>query len=224
MSALLPAELAALEQRFVLRERDVVIGDVRWRLEMPRSAEDLISEADFAQDERLPYWADLWPSAIVLAEEVASLEGAGRRAIEFGAGLGLPSLAAARAGYAVTVTDYYEDALLFARRNAVRNGTPDFTTRLLDWRALPDGLGRFDLVLAADVLYERHYSPLVARAVVGALAPAGMALIADPGRVALRACLEECAAFGASVRERRSVRHEDDVTKHTITLFEVRLG
>ncbi|MDP1890663.1 MAG: methyltransferase domain-containing protein, partial [Gemmatimonadaceae bacterium] len=208
----------------VLQTREVTAAGRTWRLEMPRSAEDLISEADFARDERLPYWADLWPSGIVLASEVSSLAGAGRRAIEFGAGIGLPSLAAAAAGFGVTVTDYYDDALLFARRNAASNLGRDVDTALLDWRALPALMARFDLVLAADVLYERPYASLVARAVVGALAPDGVALIADPGRVALQACLAECAALGAVVRERRAVRHEDGVTKHTITIHEVRLG
>jgi len=224
VSAPLAPELAALDHRFVLQTREVTAGGRTWRLEMPRSAEDLISEADFARDERLPYWADLWPSGIVLAKEVSSLAGAGRRAIEFGAGIGLPSLAAAAASFDVTVTDYYDDALLFARRNAACNLGRDVDTALVDWRALPAPTARFDLVLAADVLYERPYAPLVARAVVGALAPDGVALIADPGRVALQACLAECAALGAVVRERCAVRHEDGVTKHTITIHEVRLG
>lgn len=224
MSAPLAPELAALDHRFVLQAREVSAGGRTWRLEMPRSAEDLISEADFARDERLPYWADLWPSAIVLANEISALAGAGRRAIEFGAGIGLPSLAATAAGFTVTVTDYYDDALLFARRNAAGNLGCDLATALVDWRALPASTGRFDLVLAADVLYERPYAPLVARAVVGALAPDGVALIADPGRVALQACLAECTALGAVVRERRAVRLEDGVTKHTITIHEVRLG
>jgi predicted nicotinamide N-methyase len=220
----LPPELAALDDRFIVRTRDVEFAGRSWRLELPHNAEDLISEADFARDERLPYWADLWPSAIVLAREVATLTGAGRTAIEFGAGLGLPSLAAAHAEFDLLVTDYYDDALLFARRNALHNLGRDLRTRMVDWRALPAGLGRFDLVLAADVLYERPYAPLVAQAVVGALAPEGVALIADPGRVALGACLAECAALGAVVRERMAVRHEEGVAKHTITIHEVRLG
>jgi predicted nicotinamide N-methyase len=201
-----------------------MVGARTFRLSMPRSAEDLINEADFEHDERLPYWADLWPSAIVLAREVAALDGAGQSALEFGSGLGLPSLAAASAGFAVTVTDYYDDALLFARRNAVENLGVDVATAHVDWRSLPSDLGRFDLVMAADVLYERPYAPLVARAVVGALAPGGMALIADPGRVALNACLDECRTLGATVHERQSVRHEDGAAKHTITIYEVRLG
>jgi predicted nicotinamide N-methyase len=217
-------ELARLDQRFVLRTREIEMGGRSWRLALPHNAEDLISEADFARDERLPYWADLWPSAIVLAREVAAMDGAGRTAIEFGAGLGLPSLAAAHAGFDLLVTDYYDDALLFARRNALDNLGRDLRTRMVDWRALPAGLGRFDLVLAADVLYERPYAPLVAQAVVGALAPEGVALIADPGRVALGDCLAECAALGAVVRERMAVRHEEGAAKHTITIHEVRLG
>jgi predicted nicotinamide N-methyase len=223
VSAPLSPELAALDDRFVLQTREVTAGGRTWRLEMPRSAEDLISEADFERDERLPYWADLWPSAIVLAHEVSSFTGAGQRAIEFGAGIGLHSLAASAAGFEVTVTDYYDDALLFARRNAACNLGRDLPTALVDWRAPLAPTAHIDLVLAAGVLYER-LAPLVARAVVGALAPDGVALIADPGREALQACLAACTALGAVVRERRAVRHEDGVTKHTITIHEVRLG
>jgi predicted nicotinamide N-methyase len=217
-------ELAALGERFVLRSRTLLVGAQQWTLEMPRSAEDLISEDDFAHDERLPYWADLWPSAIVLARAVAALDGRNRTAIELGAGLGLPSLAAMDAGFAVTATDYYADALLFARRNAAGALGRDLATALVDWRAMPDDLGRFDLVLAADVLYERPYAPLVARAVLGLLAPNGVAWIADPGRVALEACLAECRALGAVVRTHDVVPHEDGAAKHTITIHEVRLG
>ncbi|MBW7932438.1 MAG: methyltransferase domain-containing protein [Gemmatimonadaceae bacterium] len=220
----LPPDLRALDDRFVVQARTVAVNGLTWSMDRPRSAEDLISEEDFARDERLPYWADLWPSAIVLAREVLALPGAGRRSLELGAGLGLPSLAALHAGYEALVTDYYADALLFARRNAWRNLGRDVATRLVDWRAWPTEVGRFDLVLAADVLYERPYAPLVARAVVHALAPDGLALIADPGRVALEACLNECTALGATVRERRSVQHEDGAAKHTITIHEVRLG
>ena len=224
MFAPLPTELAALDQRFVVASRHVLAGDRTWVLAHPRSAEDLISEADFDRDERLPYWADLWPSAIVLAREVAQFDGAAQRSLELGAGIGLPSLTAAGAGFDATATDYYEDALLFARRNALANLGRDISTALVDWRAGPPALGRFDLVLAADVLYERPYAPLVARAVVGSLLPRGVALIADPGRVALNACLAECEALGATVRERRAVRHEDGSAKHMITIHEVRLG
>jgi predicted nicotinamide N-methyase len=224
VSAPLAPELARLDDRFVLDVRKVVVGTRTWRLERPRSVDDLINEADFARDERLPYWADLWPSAIVLAREVSALDGAGCRALELGCGLGLPALSAAHAGYDVTATDYYEDALRFARRNAVRNLGRDIATRLVDWRAFPDDLGRFDLVLASDVLYERDYAPLVARAVVGSLAAGGVALVADPGRPARDGFLDECARLGAGVGTRRTARFGDGAAEQMITIHEVRLG
>jgi len=220
----LAVELAALEHRFVLDARRVVIGGHTWLIDRPRSSDDLINAVDFERDERLPYWADLWPSAIVLATEVSALHGAGLRALELGCGLGLPATAAAHAGFDVTATDYYEDALRFARRNTVRNLGRDIATRLVDWSALPSDLGRFDLVLASDVLYERRYAPLVARAVVRSLADNGMALIADPGRAALNSFRDECVALGARVGTRREVLHEDGTAKLTITIYEVRLG
>lgn len=224
MKAPCAPELTSLEDRFVLDVREVAVGGRTWHLDRPRSADDLINEADFALDERLPYWADLWPSAVALATVVSALQGAGRRAVEFGCGLGLPTLAAANAGFDVTATDYYEDALRFARRNAVGNLGRDIATRLVDWCAFPADLGRFDLVLASDVLYERRYAPLVAQAVVRSLAPHGVALVADPGRTALEGFLDACVALGARVGEHQAARHDHGGARRTITIHEVRLG
>ena len=67
MAVLMRPELAALERRFVLAEQPVELPLGRVVLEKPSDPDDLISEADFAKDDRLPYWADLWPAAIVLA-------------------------------------------------------------------------------------------------------------------------------------------------------------
>jgi ETFB lysine methyltransferase len=54
---------------------------------------------------------------------------------------------------------------------------------ILDWRQMPDEIPAFDVVVGADVLYERAYGPVVARAIASTLAEGGRALIADPGRV-----------------------------------------
>ena len=62
--------LAALERRFVLGTAEVMLGGEQITLEKPRNPDDLISEADFAHDERLPYWADLWPAAVVLSDHL----------------------------------------------------------------------------------------------------------------------------------------------------------
>ncbi|MBX7118846.1 MAG: methyltransferase domain-containing protein [Gemmatimonadaceae bacterium] len=227
-------ELAALDRRFVLADQSVTLPKGPVRLLKPRNPDDLISEAEFAEDERLPYWADLWPSAIVLAEHLETHPAAPRaagtrpRALELGCGLGLVTIAATRAGYEVLATDYYADATRFAARNALRNGVAEPATRMVDWRHFPDDLGTFDLVLAADVLYERPYAPLVAEAIRRTLAPGGRALVADQGRVALGAFLEEVQARRLAPR---IVHHEvrptvpaapEGSAVHSITVYELR--
>ena len=215
------ADVASLDDRFDIVTVDVGLPSGIVRIARPRSADQLISEADFARDERLPYWADVWPSSTVLAGIVDALAGSGRRALELGCGVGLVTVAAMRAGFHVLATDYYAEALLFARRNARSATGREPATRLADWRAMPPGLGRFDLVLASDVLYEREYATLVADALVATLAPRGMALVADPGRTALLSFITACEQRNLAVGVRAKVPWRDGSAKQTITIHEV---
>ena len=152
-----------------------------YRLTHPSVADDLIDEQEFDRDERLPYWAEIWPSAIALARRLSREDLAGRRLIELGAGVGLPTLVALDRGANVLATDYYAAALDFTRHNAGANGLPEPGTALLDWHDGPD-VGAFDLVIAADVMYEERSTRSLARLLPGLLAPGGEALFADPGR------------------------------------------
>lgn len=236
----LRSELAALDREFDLDVKEIELDGWRVRLEKPRSSDDLISEADYVRDERLPYWADLWPSAESLSRYLVRTSagellgtpstetGSPPRALELGCGIGLVTIAAMRSGFAVTGTDYYEPALRFTARNALANLDVEPATRHVDWRALPDDLGSFDLVLAADVLYERPYSALVAEAVARTLAPRGIALIADQGRVGLESFIAEITARGLTHRvvlqEKPAVGPPGDPTAPgpTVTLYELR--
>ncbi|MGZ4337924.1 MAG: class I SAM-dependent methyltransferase, partial [Gaiellaceae bacterium] len=87
----------------------------------PASADELIDEEAFDDDEFLPYWAELWPSGVALARAVGELDVRGARVLELGAGLGLPSLAAAVCGADVLATDWADDAVELLRLNAGRN-------------------------------------------------------------------------------------------------------
>jgi predicted nicotinamide N-methyase len=126
---------------------------------------------------------------VALARELESIPLQARRVVELGCGLGVPSIAAARAGAVVLATDTEPDALELIARNATANRVGVETARI-DWTA-PEKLierGPFDFVVGADVLYER---PSVTRLLklLPELAPE--ALIADPGRPAAKAFLEE---------------------------------
>jgi predicted nicotinamide N-methyase len=179
-------------------ETTVEIGGLALSLVHPPDADELIDEQAFEQEEFLPYWAELWPSAVALAGAVAELGLDGARVLELGCGLALPSIVAARRGADVLATDWSPDALSFAGRNAARNGV-ELETMLVAWES-PGVLvarGAWRLVIASDVLYERrNVEPLLD------LLPrlGDEVLLADPGRPALRAFLE-----GAETRWRIDV-------------------
>lgn len=212
---------ASLRRRFRVVETEIDLG-ARWLpLLHPASAEELISEEEFARDERLPYWAEPWPSARVLAARVLGDDGAGRSLLELGSGAGLVATAAALAGYAVTASDYYEDAVAFARVNAWRVAGREIAGLHLDWRALPPALPRWEVVVASDVLYERPYAPLVAAAVARVLAPGGRAIVADPGRAAAGAFVEALPASGLTVERAARVPFVEGRIRQTIDLWSI---
>ena len=136
------------------------MGGVVFSLLRPRAPEELLDEEAFAHDEFLPYWAELWPAATALVAALPE-ELAGLRVLELGCGLGVPSLVAAARSADVTAVDWAEDAVELLRRNATRNGL-ELSARVHDWRQPLEG--RYDLAIAADVLYERrNVEPVLAR-------------------------------------------------------------
>jgi ETFB lysine methyltransferase len=213
---------ATLSRRFRVVETNVQIVNRSLSILHPASAEDLIDEKDFERDERLPYWAELWPSAQVLGEWMLGMRGEGRTLLELGCGSGLVSTCAALAGFDVTISDYYDDAMRFAQVNAQRNSAPIPKTVSIDWRNLPADLPRYDVVVASDVLYERTYGPFVAGAIAAALAPNGVAWLADPGRVARDAFVRALGPIGLKITERTKIPFRDGTISQTITVFEIR--
>jgi predicted nicotinamide N-methyase len=217
--------MAALEgalcRRFRVVDTKIDVGGRAISLLHPASAEELIDERDFDRDERLPYWAELWPSARVLAERVIAMDGAGRRSIELGCGAGLVATATALAGFDVTATDYYEDATRFAKLNVWRNAGVGIVATMVDWRSMPAELGRYEMVLASDVLYERPYGTLVAGAIARVLGERGMAIVADPGRVGREPFLDALAVNRLRIRSQYDIAYVDGVIRQSITCFEV---
>jgi predicted nicotinamide N-methyase len=172
----------------------------------PRDWEQLRHEEGGA-GRPVPYWAMPWPSGRVLAETVAgSLSGA--RVLELGCGLGLPSIAAARAGADVLATDGASDAVAFAAHSLALNEVAG-EVALVDWESQGEALvarGPWDVVLAADVFYLQANVRLGLRLLPGLLAPGGEIWLADPRRAGARDFLAAArATFAVATTEHGAV-------------------
>ena len=172
-----------------LVSRSVELPSGELRLLQPQEAAELPDDGAIEWAPITPYWSVLWRSGVALARELDGVALRGLRVVELGCGLAVPSIAAARAGAAVLATDAWPEALALVARNAHANDVR-IETATVDW-AEPEKLVRrapFDLVLAADVLYERaSVSRLLS--LLPRLAPE--AWLADPGRPAADAFLEQ---------------------------------
>lgn len=154
------------------------IADIDVLLDLP------VVHEKYSRDQYMPYWAQPWPSAVMLAEAILKGErGRGRAAAEIGCGVGLVSVAAAMTDWSVTASDYDEDAVAFARLNAERNEVQLAGTGIIDFRT-PLPVPLFERVFGADLTYERRNAAPLARWLASALLPGGDAWLTDPNRSA----------------------------------------
>lgn len=111
------------------------------------------------QDEKIPYWAELWPSAIAMSQYILEHSSMlkGKKIIEIGAGLGLPSIVASKFAASVLCTDYIPESIDFAQANFKLNQIPDdvYTCEILDWRDCSHFTEKYDIIIASDVAYDR---------------------------------------------------------------------
>jgi predicted nicotinamide N-methyase len=149
------------------------------------------------QDERIPYWAELWPAAIALSMYLvqAGAIKATDRVTEIGCGLGLPGIIAGKLGATVTFTDYLEEPLQMAQRNWYLNhsGVADF--HRMDWRQ-PDPALAADVVLASDITYEKRFLDHLPQAFRTLCRPEGQILVSDPERDVAQSFFENIEQAG----------------------------
>lgn len=147
-----------------------------------RVLDDVIAAEGRGEKGRMPYWAELWESALGVGEWLhknASMV-AGKQVLDLGCGMGFAGMIAASLGGRVTFADIESDSLHFAELNAL-----EWRDRIkmlpLNWQT--DHIAtRFDLIIGADVLYERAQWDHLEAFWLRHLATGGTVLLGEPSR------------------------------------------
>lgn len=192
-----------------------------YRADMESLWENMEQDQDamqaFQEDERLPYWAELWPSSFGLAAWLKQKENAikGQNCLDLGCGLGFTALCGAACGAKVLACDYEKRALELTRFNAKKNAIMlcneyrDFWQSpvsvlcplFLDWRCPCIEEKKFPFIWAADIAYERKFMPEILKFLEYALTMDGIFWIAEPSRTIYQYFLEEVKNFSFSIEK-----------------------
>ncbi|MBU0664106.1 MAG: methyltransferase domain-containing protein [Proteobacteria bacterium] len=152
-----------IKARYKLTFDRLKIGDKTLRLLKIADIEELLDGKDpFANVSEFPFWVKLWEAAMVLSYVMSKLpDPQGKTVLELGAGLGAPGLAAAAAGFDVTISDYEDIIMDFQKVSAAASGLHNITFTHLDWLNPPE-LAPFDILAGAEILFrEEFFEPLL---------------------------------------------------------------
>ncbi|CUS97328.1 class I SAM-dependent methyltransferase [Candidatus Kryptobacter tengchongensis] len=168
--------------RFEVLNRTILIESPLGSADYTMAVDDVIEK--YSTGDKIPFWIEVWPSAIVLAEFIlGSDEFSNKKVLELGCGLGLTSVALGLKNAVLTVTDYEMMALQYARKNYIRNIGSEKNAKFvyLDWRH-PTISEKFDFVIGADIIYERNLFDSLINVLKITMTTESICYLADPNR------------------------------------------
>lgn len=192
-----------------LKSKEFYCGNKSFRIDYSDDLDaiiDQMSNEQFEQDERFPYFFAVWDSGILLAEHIidscANLQG--KTILELGAGTGVCGIAlAANENCRVIFTDYEEYSCRLCRHNCEINNLHNFDIIAADWRKFPDIKENIDIVVCSDVLYEKKQVIPLFNVLDKFLQNKIPVYLADPGRTYINNFLQLVKDAGYSIKMSR---------------------
>ncbi|MBT6276498.1 MAG: methyltransferase domain-containing protein [Chromatiales bacterium] len=129
-----------------------------------------------------PLFGVVWESSELLARLMHSYDIAGLRILEVGCGIGLASIVLSTRDADITACDHHPSVASFLRANAELNGLAPIAFVRTGWADANLELGRFDLIIGSDLLYEPSSPELLSGFVARHSKPACRMVLVDPGR------------------------------------------
>jgi EEF1A lysine methyltransferase 3 len=211
-----------ISSKFSIETVPLRIGDRVLKIIQIKDYEEYILDQIDAGDPDVteaPFWAKLWEASFVLAYFLGKQPVKPNcQMLEIGAGIGIVGIYAALCGHRITITDINEDALLFARANALLNGLRDLDVRKLDWSD-PEERDVYDVIVGSEVVYDRRSYPLLVNFLQRVLAPDGVIFLAKNADLPAPTFFEElvrCFVF-----KKRSQSLGGDGESQQIELFAI---
>jgi ETFB lysine methyltransferase len=207
----------------------VTVGGREWFLEREEDMEGLWDEIDvdeFGEDERMPYWAELWPASLLLGEWLILNREliAGRECLELGCGMGLTAIIGSVQGARLTAMDLEFRALRRARANAAINEGANPLWTAVDWRFPAFQRKGFDYIWASDILYETRFHAPLAPLFKHYLKPGGKVWLGEPWRRVSEPVWGKLITAGFTVRKIVSESVPFEHYKSTVNIWEVTLN
>jgi 2-polyprenyl-3-methyl-5-hydroxy-6-metoxy-1,4-benzoquinol methylase len=129
-----------------------------------------------------PLFGIVWPSSEILAHEMEHFPIEGKRILEVGCGIALTSLLLNTRHADITATDIHPEVGIFLAENVRLNNAAKIPFLRTDWKDFNKGLGKFDIIIGSDILYEREHIELLSQFIIQHTASTCEVILVDPGR------------------------------------------
>lgn len=147
-----------------------------------------------------PIFGVLWPSSEVLANYLFNYDLEDKRILEVGCGIGLTSLLLNRLNANITATDYHPEAEKFLDINTKLNEDVDIPFIRASWEDdFTEELGKFDLIVGSDLLYERDHVELLSNFINAHATQNCKVILVNPNRGHQAKFNKEMEDFGFSL-------------------------
>lgn len=216
--------MASPDQIYSCQQMHVEAAGQTYILERPADLESLwqaMDDQDPDADPRIPYWVEIWPATLALANWLIGQNLSGRTCLDLGCGLGLSALVAARQNTLVVGLDHIPEALHFAQNNARLNQVSSPAWVCMDWNWPGFRPACFDYVWGGDIFYEQQFFEPLEKFLRWCLKPGGRAWFADPERSVSRDVWARFIRCGWRVAHRGTEHVTLDLSRMTVHLWEL---
>jgi EEF1A lysine methyltransferase 3 len=212
-----------ISSKFSIETVPLRIGDKVLEIVQLKDYEEYILDQIDASDPNVteaPFWAKLWEASFLLAYFLGKQPvNPDHHLLEIGAGIGIVGVYAGLCGHRITITDINEDALRFARANALLNGLPGLEVRKLDWSD-PGETRQYDVIVGSEVVYDRRSYPLLVSFLHRALMPDGVIFLSKNADLPAPTFFEELTKCFELKKTSQSLKMDGEAQE--IDLFAVR--